>query len=424
MKARLYQSVVRFILSTVLVTTVATCSLSAYQNRPLSTETPPPSIATLDVDHRHQGKQGRSRFVSFVRRWEQSSLLLRIYDASAPEGISRCRYLSKVDAISSVSGGSLTAAYYTLSQDPSDPARAADKSKPLWEPRTVKDVMSLNYTARWFTEGFALRIWNWPRSWLTSYNRTDALAETFNCESPLCWSLVSFPLAYHVQRSQSSPTMLDYQCDQWHIGLRRSSAVWSAVYVTQEDFRDELGADINEYPLGFAVAASAAFPGVFNYLTLRNYDEDSRYTHLFDGGSYDNLGLSVFKPIILQNAKRYKQIIVISIDASGAGVGVDGEAYDVRHWTDRFVDSDFMSSFDIFLSARRTQILRQFVSGQLVDDKSDNEIGYDKVPTVRVENLTFWHVTFDAVPSSKRILKRDLRKIPTAFSISSDDTET
>src|SRR2546425_4561675 len=83
--------------------------------------------------------------------------------------------LNEVDLISSVSGGSLAAAYYAGSFDAGAPGIPPGRRK--WDAGTVTDLMSRNYIARWIGN------WFWPlniaKFWLTAFDRTDIMAQTF-----------------------------------------------------------------------------------------------------------------------------------------------------------------------------------------------------------------------------------------------------
>lgn len=66
------------------------------------------------------------------------------------------------------------------------------------------------------------------------------------------------------------------------------------------------------------VMATASFPAVFNFVTLRNFevsDNRERYVHVFDGGNSDNLGLKSAMRIIDLNKDKYGKIVVILMDA-------------------------------------------------------------------------------------------------------------
>ena len=86
--------------------------------------------------------------------------------------------LSEVDLISSVSGGSLAAAYYASSGEP-EAKNECDKavSGREWSKENVIELMSKNYILPWIGN------WFWPDNifhyWLSTYDRTDIMAQTF-----------------------------------------------------------------------------------------------------------------------------------------------------------------------------------------------------------------------------------------------------
>lgn len=177
---------------------------------------------------------------------------------------------------------------------------------------------------------------------------------------------------------------------------------------TQEDFSEHLNSDIGSYSLGRAVMASAAFPGAFNYMTLRDFRPQhgrrKRYMHVFDGGNADNLGLNSAKRVILQNHAGYDKVIVILVDAHIESVGVPADRPDVRNF---LLDLNFLSTFDTLLDAARVRQVEEFRSGRL----NGQELG---------DKLLFWHITFEDLESDA--LRRGIYGIPTNFRISEEDT--
>ena len=240
--------------------------------------------------------------------------------------------LDEVDVISSVSGGSLTAAYYGLFGD-----------------RIFEDfaehILNRNYT------GTALKYMLYPASWpkLASpyYDRLDLMADKF-MDKDVFEQKTFVDLLKRNQR----PFLIINSTD---MSLGRSFSF------TQSYF-DMLYSDLGEYPVGYAVAASGAFPGVFPPLTLQNYDNKKDYElpdwaqnkdkphdghtirhpthkalksyirpgrpyiHLIDGGVSDNLGLipvimaldgtASSEDILPQRAgERIQKIVIMTVNA-------------------------------------------------------------------------------------------------------------
>jgi len=224
----------------------AGCSTWAYQNEPLpdaskekaakDTSPAPPVRATFALDDKNRMKEdvvvclalsgGGSRAA-----WFSSAVMFELAKIETDPDL-----LAQVDVISSVSGGSLAAAYFASSQDPAPRARLAappraalpkgtdskleydqktrlltvkdeltdDEGKQLraacdpadtkridrlvvasrgcvskrdWDYATVRELMTRNYVRRLFWNFF------WPQNialyWTTAYDRGDIMAETF-----------------------------------------------------------------------------------------------------------------------------------------------------------------------------------------------------------------------------------------------------
>ena len=394
--------------------------------------------------------------------------------------------LQEVDVISSVSGGSLPAAYYAISRDRAvrlhgepPPAlgehpklrynagtrelelsgvltmaeeaasRAAftdpkhlhqfDRlvkqqtvaSNRLWDAPTVKDLMGRNYIGRWFGNLF------WPDNillyWSTAYDRSDILAQTFADN------------LYDVPYLGRDLTFRDINPERPYLILNATNATekvepkdpkdpeFGSVFTfTDEDFRQFAKSDIDSYLIARGVMASAAFPVVFNYTTLRNYANDGkRYLHLFDGGNSDNLGLTSLKRILLDervNApERYRKIIVILVDAYVPPKGVDRDQADGRCLFCYVFDMNVADAVDSLLEANRDNLVQDFKDHiSVVKDCKKGNLSADickdpRSPTLKAQldkverKLFFYHVRFEDSEHKGR-----LKKIPTDFRITDD----
>ena len=110
-----------------------------------------------------------------------------------------------------------------------------------------------------------LAVKNWPRLLSPYYNRTDLASEFYDRRVFKRMTIGQLPVRPVVYLNT---TVL---------------AVKSHLVFTDEYFR-YIGSDINSYPVGFACAASSAFPGGFAPMTLKNYNtkylpEDSLLTY-------------------------------------------------------------------------------------------------------------------------------------------------
>ena len=222
-------------------------------------------------------------------------------DCRTPGEASTCSgrtLLDEVDVISSVSGGSFTAAYYALNG-----ADMFNQSS-----RFQTGFLHANTERELIGEAIY-----YPRSWLRLLSRPEIAANL--------WS----------KRLFGSATFQDLATRP---GRRPFIILNASDYVTQsrfqftQDYFDWLCADLNPFSIGRAVAASSAFPGLLNSMTVNTHnqrcgvnreppwranallnqfenrqdyraalaydklsDTRKRYLHLLDGGLTDNLGL-------------------------------------------------------------------------------------------------------------------------------------
>ena len=240
------------------------------------------------------------------------------------------RLLDEVDAISAVSGGSFTAAYYGLHGED-----------------TFRDFEA-GFLRRDLTGDVMQRILN-PLRWFTTEGRTAAAATLYDS--------TIFKGATFADLLRRDGPLIVINASDLEAGTR---------FAFLQDHFDLLCSDLRSYPLANAVAASSAVPVLFEPMVLENRagcappvlpqpGKDSpqlqqvveglrgyadkrqrRYIHLADGGLTDNLGLRAFQETIdlagglrpfLRKIDRAPNghVMVISVDASGnaaSGLGL------------------------------------------------------------------------------------------------------
>jgi predicted acylesterase/phospholipase RssA len=295
--------------------------------------------------------------------------------------------LKEVDAMSSVSGGSVAAAYYAVSRDPMD--RAAGQSwRRVWDEATVKELMKRDYAWR------GIGNWLWPTSivqyWLTAYDRSDLMAQTLadnlydvgdlgaglgrdlalgelNPERPY--------LLINATNATGAASEGDLDEERYRFG--------NIFTFTKEDFGSLLNSDISTYSVARAVMASMAFPVVFPTMTLRDYRPYAaahkacagadapkslceRHVHVLDGGNSDNLGLSTIKRVLLEmwrddRIAKVDRIVVVSIDAFTRPSGTPRNVTDPRDSPLSYVaDTNLVPAVDALLRANRSNLLQEF----------------------------------------------------------------
>lgn len=313
--------------------------------------------------------------------------------------------LKEVDLISSVSGGSLPAAYYVISQDPGSADKA--ESNRDWDDATVKDLMSRSYIMRWFGN------WFWPsniaRYWFTSYDRSDIMASTL-ADNLYDTFITGFDL-----------NIADINPERPYLILNAtngSTGHFGEVFTFTTDQFKGICSDLGRYNLARAVMATASFPAVFNYMTLQDYREDGEcrartdvphYVHVFDGGNSDNLGLASVRKAIELNRNRYDRIVVILVDAYTTSRGISADTPDARNFLDYAVDFNFVDSSDSLL--------------KVVRDRSVKEMN-DTLRSFDHSKVIFYHIGFDDVSRADAVLYYRLNKIATNFKIDGDQTHS
>lgn len=210
--------------------------------------------------------------------------------------------LDEVDIISSVSGGSFTAAYYTLNREK------------IFDGAYERDFLKANLEKKLVSQLFA------PGNWFnlsgTSYGRSDIAAEYWD---------------NHLFNHATFQDLMDRRTRPF-LMLNATDMSTGGQFPFIQDQLDLICSNLSELPIARAVAASSAFPGLLSPLTFENYagncgfeppvwvgrglkyrDKNPQkaetaeriqsyyqkpddgvqrhYIHLVDGGVADNLGL-------------------------------------------------------------------------------------------------------------------------------------
>jgi len=203
--------------------------------------------------------------------------------------------LSEVDVISSVSGGSVTAAAYGL---------YGDKTFGLLEKAFLNRNVQRTLLLR------TLNPFRWPKLWSSKYGRSELAADYYD-------KILFHGATFADLRRAGGPYLVINGTD---------IAGGARFDFTQHAF-DLIQSDVERYPVSYAVAASSAVPGVLTPITLKNYAVPARvelpdwvepaisaqkgrisrraealkeftdakahpFLHLVDGGVSDNLGLA------------------------------------------------------------------------------------------------------------------------------------
>ena len=309
-------------------------TVAPYSNAAFNVKLQPPDPASPAASApRHtfavNGKRGNDKVLMFLalsgggsRAAYLSSATMLALQTQLPADL-----LAEVDVISSVSGGSMAAAYYAASRDPviSDARlialaqpllalvpkltqdaggrlvcsaaltptelallRAAlgpaakdgdaieqlclSNTFPLWVERDVLDTMETDYLWLWFAN------WFWPanigRYWFTSFDRSDIMAQTMGNNIYRRRGLLGGELTM-ADLNPTRPFLIvnatNASSQAHHRGEPDEFPFGSVFTFTREDFADRLQSDADAYLLARSVMGSSAFPLVFPSMTLEDF---------------------------------------------------------------------------------------------------------------------------------------------------------
>ncbi len=311
--------------------------------------------------------------------------------------------LHEIDFISSVSGGSFTAAYYTLYRD---------RLFTDYLPQVIRRDVQGELLAGLFKPRNAWQLGS------DTYGRGDYLAD-------------------HLDRTIfAGKTFADLPRQRPFLRIGAADMLTGKrVEFTQDGF-DQLCSRLDSVPIARAVAASAAVPGIFSPINVADYSGDCanagrtspRYRHLVDGGVADNLGISG----TLQAVGRYNSVVdamrtigfrgvrhiaIIILNVENTSVAdTDGTASipSLRRTISAAIDGNMHTD-----SEEITNTLRQRLEEwkrQIAEDPSavaDN-IYATPTPDVFLIEIGFAQVSDPA-------LRARLQAIPTALRVSEED---
>jgi NTE family protein len=333
--------------------------------------------------------------------------------------------LHEVDVISSVSGGSFTAAYYGL---------FGDKIFEDFEERFLRR----NVEGELLEE--VLNPFNWGRLLSAKYGRSDLAAALYD-------KILFNGATFSNLRRPDAPVIVINSTDlATGILFPFSSWAW-----------DLICADLDSYPVSRAVAASSAVPVLLSPITLKNFagtcgyqppawlkdaleekgitssrkieartlveylDRKKRpWIHLVDGGISDNLGLRVFfnsvdligdphLALAELGHRNVRQILIISVNAN---------AMPERKWTFERADPGLSEVIDAITS---DQIGRYSTDSiEILDTAYEYWTKQISTPD-RPVTMDFVEVSFQAVQDATK--RRYLNNIGTNFDLNDEQVD-
>jgi len=203
--------------------------------------------------------------------------------------------LSEVDIITSVSGGSFTAAYYGLYGD-----QIFEDYEEVFLEQNIQNVLISGI----------LNPLNWLKFIGSGFNRSE------------------LAINYYDKHIFDGKTFADFRADMPFVQINATDLSAGQPFIFRQEYFNLLCSDLSQFPVSRAVAASSAVPIAFAPITLKNYhgcheaklsgdtikmhhQDNTRteqikggllryiekdlvdYVHLVDGGVADNLGVRV-----------------------------------------------------------------------------------------------------------------------------------
>jgi len=356
------------------------------------------------------------------------------------------RLLDEVDAISSVSGGSFTAAYFGL---------FGDRIFEDFESKFLKNDIQSKLTYR------ILSPLSWPKLWSIYYDRSDLAADYYD-------ELLFEKKTFTGFNRPGSPL----------IAINATDAALGSQFAFIGTQFAPICTDLSSFPVSRAVAASSAVPGAFSSIVLKNHAgscdyqlpewavkalgrkttstrqyhyaknlkayldiENYPYIHLFDGGISDNLGIrliinatlptgDVWKrleevnleetdklAIIVVNSRKDKDISFAKKDFSIPLIDTLGVASSVP------LDHYSFESMEI-LRGNMTRWQKSIEEGRCKEIKSRAIAEGKKEPTASDECATRTYlieVSFDAIEEEAE--RNHLKDLPTSFQLEPEDVD-
>jgi len=319
-----------------------------------------------------------------------------VFSAAVMFELQKRGILQQVDVISSASGGSVAAALYAVSCDDGQDCPAAvnrDLRRTVWKENDVYPLLQKNFIDRW-----RINCWrpvNVVR-YFSYFDRTDVMAETF-----------AETLYGGTRETENSFLFQDLNPRRPYLILNSTINVDSVdvpeIFTFTEENFSAIGSRLDLFPVAYGVTGSAAFPGAFHYLTLRDYKsrDAAQYLHLMDGGVMDNLGLESLKRILKGDRYRNARVLVILADVRTLHPKSAGDP-DPRKFRDYFVDfSNLSDAYSlIMLEVQRTRV-SDF--GKFLADRQDGSM--------------LIHLNFQGLRGQHGDLYKAVNDVPTNFNI-------
>ena len=399
-------------------------SYGVVENHPLrvSDDTPGYSLKTFQERWRHDPNALMLAFSGGGTRAAALAygVLKELRDTGIPGSTTNKRMLDEIHSISSVSGGSFTAAYYGL---------YGDRMFEDYEQKFLRqDVQSV----------LIHKLLN-PFNWFTSTGRTE------------------FAIDYYSKRVFDGATFADMLRPGAPLVLINTSDFSRGVrFSFIQEYFDLLCSDLSSFSVARAVAASSAVPVLFNPVVLENHPDCSskakpwlqearervkddagliltvdglesyfdrdrrRYIHFVDGGISDNLGLRALYEIVELSGgfKKYAEKMQRQPPRRMALISVNA-ATDPQSTMDQTTRQPSMAAS---INAMSDVQLRRYSADTIALIKSSFKRWAAQMSTPEQPVETYFILlSFDGIPEPEQ---RDfLNQMPTSFALTDEQVD-
>jgi NTE family protein len=300
--------------------------------------------------------------------------------------LDRIGLLEHTEAISSISGGSIAAAYLAMNLNGAPDDLFWQKGYEVLGYPFIDDLRS-----RAFSPGPVIR------SITSPYSRGDMWAEVLD-------NKLTNGARF---RDLAQKNIIDVEAPRYRPGLFINATAVNDPFIIRTSLQNDprlpsgdymgaftfsaerlrlMSSDVGSIPLSYAVAASSAFPGAINPISLvaadytsggkisqngqewetKNSFHAKRYVHLADGGLSDNLGTDTLRKVFEGRSEYQRDIddksitrpcLMIVIDATTPPNSAPRDAAlsrDARStWWSSIVDATMVNGYDAYLLRRR-----------------------------------------------------------------------
>lgn len=343
---------------------------------PLATVVSSPTRANQTLD---QEAQRDGRFIGLAISGGGSRAA--VFGGAMLRELHRLGLLQQVDVLSAVSGGALPAAYYAL-----DGYGSVDFENGFLE-RMGHDFQN-DMRGRFLSPGTLLTYW------FTDATKSDTVVQVLDEQL--------FHSATYADLNPSRPKLL----------LNATNALTGDPFVISDESFATLSTSLASFSVSRAVYMSAAYPGVFDPVTLPSSEPALHPAVLaYDGGPADNLGIKTLVNLLGKADQRAalatrfpKGCLIIAVDATPRITSVNNQP---------------LSASTVLLKSHRREVLERVGIAQ---DQQDRAMFSTFTVNGSQSVCTFWHLALRQLPDDDPLGAR-VTRIKTSFGLESTDQD-